>query len=101
MQSSRQVHTDLFLAKPVALGHLEDLTWVDESVATGSLTNALHVSEHQRQKEVFASGWIEGKQTYLGRPADIIQAKDGSILVADDWAGALYRISYDKKEAKK
>ena len=51
--------------------------------------------------EVFASGWIEGKQTYLGRPADIIQAKDGSILIADDWAGAIYRISYDKAQAKK
>ncbi len=51
--------------------------------------------------EVFASGWIEGEQTYLGRPADIIQAKDGSILVADDWGGAIYRISYDKAQAEK
>ncbi|MGB3864242.1 MAG: PQQ-dependent sugar dehydrogenase [Xanthobacteraceae bacterium] len=51
--------------------------------------------------EVFASGWIEGQQTYLGRPADIIQAKDGSILVADDWGGAIYRISYDKAQAEK
>ena len=33
---------------------------------------------------------------YLGRPADIMLAKDGSILVADDWAGAVYRISYKK-----
>jgi len=53
------------------------------------------------KQEGVASGWIEGKQTYLGRPADIVLAKDGSILVADDWAGAIYRISYDKKEAKK
>jgi glucose/arabinose dehydrogenase len=53
------------------------------------------------KSEVFASGWIEGKQTYLGRPADIIQAKDGSILIADDWAGAIYRISYDKAQATK
>ena len=37
-----------------------------------------------------------GRQGYLGRPADIILAKDGSILVADDWAGAIYRISYKK-----
>jgi glucose/arabinose dehydrogenase len=53
------------------------------------------------KSEVFASGWIEGKQTYLGRPADIIEAKDGSILIADDWAGAIYRISYDKAQATK
>lgn len=49
------------------------------------------------KQEVFASGWIEGDQGYLGRSDDIILAKDGSILVADDWAGAIYRISYSKK----
>ncbi|MBN9005412.1 MAG: PQQ-dependent sugar dehydrogenase [Rhizobiales bacterium] len=48
------------------------------------------------KQEVLASGWIEGKQGYTGRPADIVLAKDGSILVADDWAGAIYRISYSK-----
>lgn len=48
------------------------------------------------KKDVFASGWIEGDQTYLGRPNDIILARDGSILVSDDWAGAIYRISYSK-----
>jgi len=48
------------------------------------------------KEEVFASGWLEGDQGYLGRPDDIILAKDGSILVADDWAGAIYRISYSK-----
>jgi glucose/arabinose dehydrogenase len=49
------------------------------------------------KREIFASGWLEGDQGYLGRPNDIILAKDGSILVADDWAGAIYRISYSKK----
>jgi glucose/arabinose dehydrogenase len=48
------------------------------------------------KQEIFAEGWIEGDQGYLGRPADIVVAKDGSILVADDWAGAIYRISYSK-----
>jgi len=50
----------------------------------------------QAKQEVFASGWIEGKQGYKGRPADILIAKDGSLLVADDWAGAIYQISYKK-----
>ena len=48
------------------------------------------------KQEVFASGWITGAQDYAGRPTDILQAKDGSLLVADDWAGAIYRISYQK-----
>ncbi len=48
------------------------------------------------KQEVFASGWLTADKTYSGRPADILLAKDGSILVADDWAGAIYRISYSK-----
>jgi glucose/arabinose dehydrogenase len=48
------------------------------------------------KQEVFATGWINGDQSYTGRPADILLAPDGSILVADDWAGAVYRISYGK-----
>ena len=48
------------------------------------------------KSETLAEGWITGPQDYFGRPDDILQAKDGSILVADDWAGAIYRISYAK-----
>jgi glucose/arabinose dehydrogenase len=48
------------------------------------------------KQEVFASGWIKGKQDFHGRPADVIVAKDGSLLIADDWAGAIYQISYKK-----
>jgi glucose/arabinose dehydrogenase len=47
--------------------------------------------------ETFASGWIKGDRDYTGRPDDVIVAKDGSILVSDDWAGAVYQISYKKK----
>ncbi len=46
--------------------------------------------------EVFADGWLKGDQAYTGRPADVIIAADGSMLVSDDWAGAVYRISYKK-----
>lgn len=48
------------------------------------------------KQDIFASGWLEGEQGYLGRPADIVLAKDGAMLIADDWAGAIYRISYAK-----
>lgn len=48
------------------------------------------------KQEDFATGWLEGDQGYLGRPADVVLAKDGSLLIADDWAGAVYRISYAK-----
>lgn len=48
-------------------------------------------------QQVFAEGFITGPQSYFGRPTDILQGPDGSIYVADDWAGAIYRISYSKK----
>jgi len=48
------------------------------------------------KQEVFAEGWITGQRDYSGRPDDILQAPDGSLLVSDDWAGAIYRISYSK-----
>jgi glucose/arabinose dehydrogenase len=42
----------------------------------------------------FAEGWIDENQEYLGRPVDVAQLRDGSLLVSDDLAGAIYRISY-------
>ena len=44
---------------------------------------------------VFAGVWLDD-QKILGRPADVLQAPHGSLLVADDQAGAIYRISYQK-----
>ena len=46
--------------------------------------------------EVFAEGWIGENGEYLGRPLDVAQLQDGSILVSDDLAGAVYRIHYGK-----
>jgi glucose/arabinose dehydrogenase len=45
--------------------------------------------------EKFAEGWLQG-ETFWGRPADVQQLPDGSLLVSDDTAGAIYRISYKK-----
>ena len=46
--------------------------------------------------EEFATGFLQG-ETFWGRPADVQMMKDGSLLVSDDVAGAIYRISYKKK----
>src|ERR1700720_576926 len=45
--------------------------------------------------EVFAEGWLNEKGAYDGRPVDVAQLPDGSLLVSDDFAGALYRITYE------
>ncbi|TMH76948.1 MAG: sorbosone dehydrogenase family protein [Betaproteobacteria bacterium] len=43
--------------------------------------------------EVFAEGWLQGESVW-GRPVDIEVMPDGSLLVSDDHAGAIYRIAY-------
>jgi glucose/arabinose dehydrogenase len=47
--------------------------------------------------EPFAEGWLDENGEYLGRPVDVAQLRDGSLLVSDDLSGALYRIWYDGK----
>jgi glucose/arabinose dehydrogenase len=48
-----------------------------------------------KETRPFAEGWlIQGTGEYLGRPVDVAQLPDGSLLVSDDFAGAIYRISY-------
>ncbi len=45
--------------------------------------------------EVFADGWLnEETGEYRGRPMDIAFLPDGSMLVSDDFAGAIWRIAY-------
>ncbi len=43
--------------------------------------------------ETFAKGWLNGNKV-SGRPVDIELMPDGSMLVSDDYANCIYRISY-------
>lgn len=45
------------------------------------------------RQEIFAEGWLQG-ETPWGRPADVLVMPDGALLVSDDMAGVIYRISY-------
>jgi len=42
---------------------------------------------------IFAEGWLKGSVA-AGRPADVLVMPDGSLLVSDDKAGRIYRITY-------
>jgi glucose/arabinose dehydrogenase len=48
-----------------------------------------------RVAQPFLTGLVENN-TYLGRPVDVLVMKDGSLLVSDDHAGAIYRVTYGK-----
>jgi glucose/arabinose dehydrogenase len=45
--------------------------------------------------KVFAEGWLQEDSAW-GRPVDVLVMPDGSLLVSDDRAGAIYRITYDR-----
>ena len=47
----------------------------------------------------FISGWLDksnGQEKVLGRPAGVLQKSDGSILISDDGANVIYRVTYQK-----
>ena len=44
-------------------------------------------------QQVFAEGWLQGEEAW-GRPVDVLQLPDGSLLVSDDAASVIYRIIY-------
>lgn len=41
------------------------------------------------------SGWLQNNQAW-GRPTDVLQMQDGSILISDDFSNTIYRLTYDK-----
>jgi glucose/arabinose dehydrogenase len=45
--------------------------------------------------EVFAEGWLQGNEIW-GRPVYTQQMKDGSLLISDDYTGAIYRVAYQR-----
>ena len=48
-----------------------------------------------RSIEPFITGFLVDNK-YIGRPVDVQQLADGSLLLSDDWNGVVYRITYGK-----
>jgi glucose/arabinose dehydrogenase len=59
------------------------------------LTLVSRDEQGQSRYSVFAEGWLQGQEAW-GRPADVLVMPDGALLVSDDSAGVIYRISYSK-----
>lgn len=59
------------------------------------VTNVFISEENEAESyAVFAEGWLLPDGTVWGRPVDVLMLDDGSLLVSDDYAGAIYRIVY-------
>ena len=63
---------------------------------SGALINfvSLKADGTADKNEVFAEGWLDANGLYRGRPVDVAMMKDGSMLISDDFAGAIYRVTY-------
>lgn len=68
----------------------------NRSTPVGARVMFTAIAEDDSAKTMpFAEGWLDESGAYLGRPVDVAQFPDGSLLVSDDRAGALYRIWYE------
>ena len=48
--------------------------------------------------EPFISGFLENNN-YIGRPVDVLFLKDGSMLISDDYNGAVWRVTYGNQKS--
>jgi glucose/arabinose dehydrogenase len=65
--------------------------------ASGGLIDfvSLKADGNADKQEVFADGFLDPETgLYRGRPVDVAVMKDGSMLISDDFAGAIYRVTY-------
>jgi len=65
-----------------------------EKLGYGITTVTLAMGQPPKQ-EGFASGWLESNKPW-GRPAYLYQMPDGSLLLSDDYNGAIYHITYSR-----
>jgi glucose/arabinose dehydrogenase len=84
----KKYHGGLFVASHGSWNRTEPSGYLINYVPIGADGNA-------GKSEVFADGFLDPTtKRALGRPVDVANMPDGSILVSDDYAGAIYRISY-------
>jgi glucose/arabinose dehydrogenase len=82
-----EYHNQIFIA--------EHGSW-NRSVPTGYRVSLVRLQGDKAVSyQVFAEGWLSGGDAW-GRPVDLQVMPDGSLLISDDRAGAIYRISYRK-----
>lgn len=68
----------------------------NRSVPTGYRVSVVDLDDNRAVSyTVFAHGWLDGRRSF-GRPVDVLVMPDGSLLVSDDKAGVIYRISYGR-----
>ncbi len=69
----------------------------NRSTPLGYRVSLVRVADNKAVKyEIFAEGWLQRGRA-VGRPADVLVMPDGALLISDDHAGMIYRVSYKKQ----
>ncbi|EHJ46043.1 L-sorbosone dehydrogenase, putative [Solidesulfovibrio carbinoliphilus subsp. oakridgensis] len=82
----REYRNRIFLA--------EHGSWNRSSPVGYQVSTATLAPDGTARVEPFATGWLKGRSAW-GRPVDVLVMPDGALLVSDDRAGLLYRITYE------
>ncbi|MDD5411920.1 MAG: PQQ-dependent sugar dehydrogenase [Methylobacter sp.] len=53
--------------------------------------------DHPISEQAFVSGWLTNDGKVLGRPVDILEMPDGSLMISDDKLGVIYKVEYKGK----
>ena len=71
----------------------------NKTVKFGGDVVVVHLNKDGTVKNIepLITGFLEDNK-YVGRPVDVMQLKDGSLLVSDDWNGAVWRVTYGKQK---
>ncbi|MBT5185459.1 MAG: sorbosone dehydrogenase family protein [Kordiimonadaceae bacterium] len=68
----------------------------DDAGHTGNRVTMVSIENNKAVKyETLISGWLQNNSSW-GQPTDILQLNDGSFLISDDEANAIYRVTYNK-----
>ena len=93
------LHREMF-PPTIATTSSSRCTLVEPFDEAGLQRRALQVDAKGNVKlEPFLEGFLDGSECdppMWGRPVDVLQMKDGALLVSDDYNGVVYRISYGK-----
>ena len=85
----KKYHNQVFVAEHGSWNRSEKVGY---KVSLVSLENNKVISYSD-----FVSGWLKNGEVY-GRPADILQLPDGSLLISDDYGNIIYRLYYTQQQ---
>ena len=79
-----------------ALFLAEHGSW-NRSSPVGYQVSVVRVKDEILEYKPFISIWLIRDKIVLGRPADVLVARDGSLYISDDHFGKIYRVTYQGK----